>query len=59
MLRRAIENALIPMKAKWAGYRLHGLWSPNGQNPGHEAGKESYHVRCNTPNLALEGEVLA
>jgi hypothetical protein len=59
MLRIAIENALIPLKAKWAGCRLHDLWSPNGRNPGPEAGKESYHVRRNTPNLALEGEVLA
>ena len=30
MLRSAIENALIPVKAKWTGYRLHDLWSPNG-----------------------------
>ena len=59
MLRIAIENALMPLKATWTGYRFHDLWSPNGRNPGPEAGKESYHVRRNPPNLALEGEVLA
>jgi len=44
MLRFAIENALIPVKAMWAGYRLHDLQSPNDENPGPEAGKETDYV---------------
>ncbi|MCX6842712.1 MAG: hypothetical protein NTX53_10565 [candidate division WOR-3 bacterium] len=34
MLRLAIENGLIPVKATWADYRLHDLQSPNDENPG-------------------------
>jgi len=28
----------------WAGYRLHDLQSPNDENPGPEAGKETDYV---------------
>jgi len=59
MLRPAHESALIHLEAVWTGCRLHDPRGPKGQEPGPMAGKESYHVRRNTPNLALEGEVLA
>jgi hypothetical protein len=59
MLRSAIENALIPVKAVWAGRRSHDPRSPKCQEPGPMAGKETHHVRRNPETIALEGEVLA
>jgi hypothetical protein len=59
MLRSAIENALIPVKAVWAGRRFHDPRSPKCQEPGPMAGKETHYVRCNSQALAMEGEVLA
>jgi len=39
--------------------RLSASRPPSSGKPGPTAGKESRNVRCNTPNLALEGQVLA
>jgi len=58
MLRSAIENALIPVKAVWTGCRLHDPRGPKDQEPGPMAGKENHYVRRNPETLTLEGEVL-